>query len=365
MMRVPSRFATALLLVASLFVSSSAYGQISWSQTYSDATGSGDNFGFNDTGVDAGETLSRGTLRKSSVGAAVNYLNTVLDGRGTVNLTWNTSLSSGSGFLASFGPNQIVSVNGTFQNGGVYQGARRNDNIFGGSDADGQFNFGYGWNYAGQTSAVSNSKFDMVTVSIHEIAHGLGFLSFASQNGQGLLGSALGSPDLYSGMDKFMVRGSTAPTNLFNRTITSTGYGSFTGDASTYTNGNDVNTGLFFAGSYAMEVFGNEVPLFAPTTYQPGSSVSHVNDSAAVMNASVSQNTVKRFKAYEIAMLMDIGWNVYNWNSTNGNFADGATALASSRWTTDSGIVRGANTDTMRYNTNANQGEAPILPVYG
>ncbi len=349
-------------MTLSAIFTQSAYGQIAWSQTYSDAAGSG----FNDGTIDSGETLSRGTLRKNSVNAATTYLNSVLDGRGTVNLTWNTSLNSNSGILASFGANQLVNINGSFQNGGAYQGARANQRPFSGSDASGQFNFFYGWNNAGQTNNYGGSNYDFVSVAIHEMSHGLGFLSFASQTGQGLNNQTVGSPDIYSMMNKYMVRGSTAPTNLFNNTLTSSNYGSFTGSSSTFTNGNDVNTGLFFAGSYAMEVFGNEVPLYAPGTFSGGSSVSHVNDSTAVMNPSVAQNSIKRYKAYEIAMMMDIGWNVYNWNSTSGNFLDGVSNIANSRWRTDSGIVyNGSANGNQQFNTFANQGEAPILPVYG
>jgi hypothetical protein len=357
-----SRFVIALGLLASLFLSQQAHGQITWSQTYLDAAGSG----FNDGTVDSGETLSRGALRKNSVNAATTYLNTVLDGRGTVNLTWNTSLNSNSGILASFGANQLVGINGSFQNGGAYQGARANQRPFTGSDASGQFNFFYGWNNSGQANNYAGGSYDFVSVAIHEMSHGLGFLSFASATGQGVGGQTVGSPDIYSMMNKYMVRGSTSPANLFNNTLTNSGYGSFLGPASTFTNGNDVNTGLFYAGQYAMEVYGNEVPLYAPTTFSSGSSVSHVNDSGAVMNPSVAANTIKRFKPYEIAMMMDIGWNQYNWNSTTGNWADGASAVASSRWRTDSGIVyNGASNGNQQFNTNANQGEAPILPVYG
>jgi hypothetical protein len=114
-------------------------------------------------------------------------------------------------------------------------------------------------------------------------------------------------------------------------------------------------------------VFNGSPLLYAPAGYQDGSSTSHVNDSTAVMNPSISQNNVKRFQPYEIAMLLDIGWNVYNWKpNTTGNWLDGVSGstltVGNSRWQTDLGIVYdGSKT----YNINSTQGQAPVLPPYG
>lgn len=357
-------FRRLLLAVALVFGGfAPAFGQITWNFTYSDSAGNG----FNDSTVDSGETKSRGQLRKDSLAAATTYLNTIVDGRGTINANLNTSLTSGTGFLASFGPGQFTAIDGTFQNGGFYQAGRTDNRPFSGSDGSGQFNFGYAWIYAGQKSTASG--YDMVSVAIHELTHGLGFLSLANSSGQGLDGNTVGNPDIYGGYDRFLQRGNGAlsSSGLFNTDITSSGYGSFTGSASTFTNQNNTSTGLFFGGKYTREVFGGASLLYAPSSYQTGSSVSHVNDTSAVMNPSVTANTVKRFQPYEIAMLLDIGWNTYNWNSTTGKWSDGINSngtftLGNSRWTTDSGIVYDG---TNQYNSNAHQAEAPVLPVYG
>lgn len=368
-MSATRRWLFAVLVFVGL--SAPAFGQIKWNFTYGDSAGSG----FNNNTIDAGETLSRGQLRRASVEAAGAYLSSILDGRGTINANFEASQFGGDGFLAAYGPQQFIGINGSFQNGGFYQAARTNDRLFGGDDGldgSGLFDFGFAWNYAGQSNSINTNAYDMVTVAIHELGHGLGFLSLADQNGLGLssTNNTVGNPDLYSGYDRFLQRGNGAlsSSGLFNTNINSTGYGSFTGNSNTFTNGNNTSTGLFFGGKYAREVFFDRaIPLYAPGTYNDGSSVSHVNDSSAVMNPSVTANTVKRFQAYEIAMLMDIGWNVYNWNSTGGNWSDGVNAngtftLANSHWRTDSGIVAD---DINDYNTHANQGEAPVLPVYG
>jgi hypothetical protein len=68
--------------------------QITWNITYAP-----EGTGFYDP--------IEGQLRRDSILAATQYLNTVLDGRGTVNIEFR-SAPSGAGYLASFGPSQFV-----------------------------------------------------------------------------------------------------------------------------------------------------------------------------------------------------------------------------------------------------------------
>ena len=358
MSRLAFRF--AFLVAAFLVTAAPASAQIVWNINYSEGPIQLGGLGFANPTVVGSTTV--GQLRRDSVTAATQYWGTILDGRGTTNLNFDTSLNqSGNGLLAQFGPAQLSNIDGTFQNGGMYQAARTNQHPFPGSnDGNGQFNFGHGWNYVGQTP--NSSNFDMVTVAIHEIGHGLGFLSFTDFDGTGLNGRSLGSPDLYSVFDKYIQRGNGTGGGLLNTDISSSGYGSFTGPVSTLTNGNNATTGLFFGGPLTREVRGGPAPLYAPNTYQSGSSTSHVNDSNAVMNPSVAPNTVKRLQNYEIAMMMDIGWNQYNWNGSSGNWGDGVGNVAQSRWTSDKGIV---DDGTNQFNTHAHPGQAPVLPVYG
>lgn len=367
-----------LSLAAFVLFNSQVAAQINWTMTYADGEIGAGGLGFADPTVVNSTTL--GQLRRDSITAAVGYLNTVLDGRGTVKLQFALSDNDTSlGYLAYNGPNQVSGDAGSFQNGGVYQAARTNVRPFpfsqGGDprpDASGGFNFGYSWNYAGKFT--SSSSFDMVTVAIHEIAHGAGFLSFTDSSGRGNNGNPLGTPDVYSGFDRYLQRGNGTGGNLFNTNINSSNFGTFTGPIDTLTNGNNNTTGLFFGGQYTREVLSGPSKVYAPFPYQPGSSNSHVADSLAVMNPSVTPDTVKRFLNYEVAMMMDIGWNVYNWSSGDGNWKDGVTgtapnevySLTDTKWRTDQGIVySGADNGDIGYNTFANPGQAPVLPPYG
>ena len=362
-------FRIVTAVAALLLASQSASAQIVWNVNYSDSNGQG----FNDTTILSG-SLTVGQARRDSVTAALDYLSTVLDGRGTVNLNFGvsgTTTNNNTEPLASFGPQQYVDVTnsslpGSFQNGGVYHSARTNTQVFDGSpDASGSFNFGYGWNYVGQTT--NSNNYDMVTVAIHEIAHGAGFLSVIRSDGRGLFDDSTGQPNAYSGLDRHLQRGNGTGGSLFNTDITSSGYASFTGQVSTLTNGNDATTGLFFGGKYAREVSGGAVPMYAPSPFEPGSSLGHVVDTNAVMNPDITPNTVRRFQRYEIAMLLDIGWNVYNWDNATGNWNDGIGSngsldVTASNWRTDAGIVF---INGSHYNIQSHQGQAPVLAPYG
>jgi autotransporter-associated beta strand protein len=365
-MRLSHPLRLGLLLALILFAAPRAQAQITWNVTYQDA---GTGAGFDDPTVISGETKSLGQLRQDSVQAALNYLGTVLDGRGTTNLQFNTSLNSGSGgFLAHFGSrvifltdsnNQFSPSSASFQNGSVYQAARTNQRPLGGADGSGQFDFGYSYNYAGQANGPSGGSYDMTSIAIHEITHSLGFLSQTNSSGQGAAGQPVGSPDIYSVYDSHLQQGTGAgATPLFNTNINSTGYASFTGSASAFTSGN-----LYFNGKYSSEVLNGPVPLYAPSTYSPGSSVSHdATNPIGVMNQDITPNTIRRYQPYEIAMLLDIGWNTYNWNSSSGNWKDGLTDVSSSRWTSNMGIMYAGG---QVYNTHSSPNPAPVLPVYG
>ncbi len=343
-----------VVLCGAIFSGSPLAAQIQWDIRYTDADGTG----FFDP--------TWGQYRRDSVAAATSYLNTVLDGRGTVRIILRTDTSTSA--LAYFGPDQVAITNrGSFQNGGIYQAARTNTRPFDGPnevDGQGAFNFNYRWNYVNQPP--SSNGYDMVTVAIHELLHGAGFLSFTDPQGRGLDRRTPPTPDIYAGYDRFLHRGSGSnATPLFNTNINDPNYGAFVGNPNVFTAGNDPNSGLFFIGPYSREVYGGAVPLYAPNPYRDGSSVSHVNDTGAIMYWSIGQNTVKRPLAYEIAMLLDIGWNVYDWNNTTGNWLDGARGdnldVTQSRWRSSSGIIY---INSTFYNTYSRPQAAPVLPPY-
>ncbi len=412
-MSVRRLLCVAVLLLAAV---APALGQngISWTHTYTEVTNN-TNFGFNHS------TL--GAVRQASTMAATNYLTSVLDGRGAVTINWNNSLDiapSGGYVLASFGAatSSGFTPNGYYFGAPVYERARSGTSYTANPSGSGQVNFheNVPWHYdvAGGGTTLSNGTIDLVSVLIHEVGHGLGFASGVNDHTTGRGGNPGTvtpgtTPDWFNTWDRWLQRGNGAYADnaIFRTDVTNSNYGTvntarinaFTGgnDQSTTYNSstqtftttvtNNTSTGLYFGGTFAREVFGGAIPVYSPSPFEGGSSLSHVNVSPNVsgggggagpiglMNPSIHQNSIRRFQAYEIAMLMDMGWNVYNWTSSSGagNWGDGLNGplnaptsytLTNSKWRTDSGIVLSANASAS-YNTFNAQGLAPILPVNG
>lgn len=113
------------------------------------------------------------------------------------------------------------------------------------------------------TDASPGTDVDFVTVTIHEVCHGLGFLD--SFTNMGTFG--FGTPSNPTVFDRFLV--DSTGTLLINQTAAA---------------GNVTGNNVFWSGlrgKYAYNFnFGNanNVPMFAPTPYQPSSSVGHLDE---------------------------------------------------------------------------------------
>jgi hypothetical protein len=359
--------------VAVLGHTPTANAQIKWTVTYADGDVRDEVVGFADPTVPSGESLSLGDLRRNSVTAAFDYLNKVIDGRGTVNAYFYTSFDQPENpTLATFRPEGHLTVGGiagSFQNGNMYAAGRTNQTVFGPPDGTGQVNFGKSYNYAGQQRSASPTAYEMVTVTTRALASGLGLYNGVDQNGRSL-DQPVAEPGIYTEYDRHLQRGNgSSATPLFHTDINNSNYGSFR-DLSltdTFTNGNDASTGLFFGGPYAKEIHGGPVPLCAPSTYKCEASIGHdTGTPTGLMNFDLPMNTARVFQPYEIGMMLDHGWNVYNWNGTTGSWLDGVDCetvnIANSRWRTSQAIIMAGGTI---YNVLGHTGQAPVLPPHG
>ncbi|MCS6917112.1 MAG: hypothetical protein NZM08_05485 [Chitinophagales bacterium] len=174
------------------------------------------------------------------------------------------------------------------------------------------------WDTAG---TVPSHQYDFVSVAMHEIGHGLGFVSLAKvSNGEGSLG--LLSPDdfaplttsfpwpdldsLPSVYDRFLVdQNGIHLIELTNPSV-------FLGQQLT-------SNELYFAGPQATAANGNSAPrLYAPNTFSLGSSITHLNESTypaghpdELMTPFVSKGKkVHNIGPVTRAMLADLGWKL-------------------------------------------------------
>jgi len=291
--------------------------QLTFNLTYQDV-----GVGFNDPSV--------GATRQATMTAAANYIASQIDARGTININFDPSnTQNGVGFLGQMGTSFFL-TNG-FSNGLVFQRATTGSVAgTGSSDGSGQFNFANDVNWNNGTGQPSFQQFDLFSVALHEFTHAMGFSTRISSTGQGAQGNPLGSLDTYSTYDRFIKRGST------NQFLTNTPSASFNTSGASVADltSND----LFFDGPITRAANGGiPVKLYGPSTFEPASSLSHVDDSAganAVMRRALTNGTTRRqYQNFELAMLIDFGWNTFNWNNgVTGNWADNVSSATNSRW---------------------------------
>jgi hypothetical protein len=173
-----------------------------------------------------------------------------------------------------------------------------------------EFNSNFQW-YFGLDGNTPPGQIDFVTVVLHEICHGLGFSSTAMSNGMAS-GTSIGRPftiDNQSGL---------YPTVYDNKLENAVGtkVTSFANNSAALLNVL-TSEGVFFDGSHANAANGgSRVELYAPTIYDMGSSISHLdesfnNTSQALMTYSLpSGESIHDPGSICIGMLEDIGWDI-------------------------------------------------------
>ena len=168
-----------------------------------------------------------------------------------------------------------------------------------GSAPDGQvdWNFGYSW-------SVGANQYDFESTAMHELLHTFGFLSVDSA------GNNTGTN--WTTFDKFVVTSNgTQPIDHSTFSWISTYNPNLTG-------GVGPNGGLYFGGANAKAANGGQpVPLYTPSTWESGSSMSHLDDStftagnAKLMNAvSDTGLGIRTLSTIEIGILKDLGYTM-------------------------------------------------------
>lgn len=258
------------------------------------------NTGFNDPVL--------GPQRKQVLINALDYVADVLNTPGgRLDLNVSSVVLAGQ-YLANAGPIVVWTLPLT---PGVNNGCAYQHLLDGSVDPNGpsypdmQLTVNWNYNYYLGTGTPSSNQFDLLSILIHEITHGIGFLSAIAYNdsqcggnrpdGTGWSGS---QPDIYTSMDTFLVTGNN---NYF---ISSSFY--FIGQGYYFTGGDN---GVYLNAPNAVLVYGSRPRLYSPSSYQCGSSISHWNNLGGVMDPSIAPGVVKRsYMPFEVAFLRDIGY---------------------------------------------------------
>lgn len=168
-----------------------------------------------------------------------------------------------------------------------------------------EFNSNFGNWYLGTDGETPSENYDLTSVVLHEIGHGLGFIgSMNVRNGRGTWGSGSAFPFIY---DRFI-------ENNFGQKLLDT---ALFPNNSTALAGQLQSSRIFFTGARAKTANGNSpVPVYAPMVWDGGSSFSHLSESGFPSGNANSLMTPQIGKGESIhsagpiglGFLRDMGW---------------------------------------------------------
>ena len=156
--------------------------------------------------------------------------------------------------------------------------------------------------YLGFDREVETGQIDLITVVIHELAHTLGFGSFIEYD----LDTGKGSYEYPAIYDQFIINGDA------ERLIDLPNFSTELGEQLTSDN-------LFFQGSYTTYFNGGLPPkLFAPESWLPGSSISHLDELTypagnpnSLMTPFINSGEANHTPGeIELSILGDMGWDI-------------------------------------------------------
>jgi len=243
---------------------------------------------------------------KNALQSAANMVASYIVVSKPVTLTFDVTAenSPSSSTLASTGSDLTTTSAGFFNT--VVQNKILTGVDSNGTAADGyvDVNFGTPWAYG---DAVTNTQYDFTSTAMHEMLHALGFLSYIDAPGSSW--NTRGTN--WTTFDSFIVTNNKTKVigTVLNRYRWNTAYNkNLTGG----------NSGLYFNGVNAIAANGGLlVPLYTPSPWESGSSVSHLDDStftgakSQLMNALADTGkNIRTISAIELGILKDIGYTV-------------------------------------------------------
>ncbi len=173
-------------------------------------------------------------------------------------------------------------------------------------DMTARFNSTIAW-YFGTDGQTPTDKYDFVSTVLHEIAHGLGFTGLFTADIQNKLGRTITSNRHASIFDAFIQ--DFQQNHLVNTSV----YGNPSGELYDAL----ISNQLYHASPLAIKSHSDQRPrLYAPTTFNSGSSIYHLNDfsfpfgnpNALMTHAAGKGEAIHNPGPITKGILMDLGW---------------------------------------------------------
>ena len=300
--RLSTRLCRASLLSLGLCaLPLAASAQITFVFNYTDPMG----VGFNDA--------TQGAARKASLEQTAALLNTYFPGyTATITLSVDGAETTDGVLAAAGSSNSSLCTPGFNARGDV--GVK----VLGGTDpnpaaVDGTVTVNFEDQTWGLGDTVAAGEFDFKSTMLHELLHAMGFAHSVNQDGSSACSEAAGTPGTFGPYDRFLGDSNGLIINQTSFVLDGTRWASVvTGGAGT--------AGVVWQGEQGIAGNNNQpIPLFSPTTYSGGSSISHLDDDfytsqALLMEAATDQGQGTRtLSNMEVGILKDIGFT----NATN------------------------------------------------
>ena len=258
--------------------------------------------GFDDNTVVGSKTL--GQIRRETFFAVLDYLNSVLDESGTCDIEVNFSrmtttppIATG-GMLFTFGNGPEFNPGNAFlhiKNGAVDPSRDTTPDII--------LSVNFGFEINSDLDTPTPTEFDLFSLMLHEITHGLGLFSLT--NGEG---ASIESPQKFTRYDDFLY--SFSGTKLWDSTT-----GNYLPPNNFPLRGTN-GDGSVFKGLKASTEFGGNPALHTPAGFFAQSSMSHwvaqlAGPNQPVMDPFFQSNNMKReYQRFEIFTLADLGYKI-------------------------------------------------------
>lgn len=286
-------FAAAVVLFTQ-----TASADITFSFNYNDAAGTG----FNANGA-------VGQQRRDALELAANNFSTAFSSY-NANLVFDVDGTATGDTLAAAGSSGDSNFNAGFGVGEVIRNKILSGTDLNGSAADGSVTVNFAsvaWQLEVNAS-VSSSQFDWYSTMYHEFAHSVGFASGIQTDSSGMnatdaFGTTGAQDGSWGAFDAFLT--DSAGNSVFS---------GFDLNEATYesllTGGASPGNGLFFNSADAGQLIG----LYTPTTFEEGSSGSHLDDENSalagfMMLAATGEGpSARQFNDLELSMFRDIGY---------------------------------------------------------
>lgn len=255
------------------------------------------NITYEDVGIGFTDPVTGPAIRERFKDVLDYVADVVNVGSRTLDIQVSPSETDGTGALATAGTFYPTAPG--FHPGGSLQRLTQGGKPFPGfPEISVTVDVGFAWNVTSDPPGPGTA--DFFSVLLHEMTHGLGFTSLIEPDGSSSVGTGV-----FSTYDSFLTSGGNG--------IALIGSGnppSFQTAVSSLTNDD-----VWFAGSRAALQYGvgSPVPVYAPSPFEPGSSISHwdtdILEGAAVMTHAIVLGSAQReYAPVDLGALIDLGF---------------------------------------------------------